>query len=1005
MNGPINDLEETRLYQLLVDREDREEKLSEKVKLIVRHIAPLLARIPEKMPEYTLHDATHSIKVIRIMGKIIPEETLEKLNSIELTLLIISGYLHDIGMTCSTEEREMIIESKEFEQIVKLDSRYEEYLNYKKTDHREATFIEDSIFTEYLRKNHVKRSAEFIERLLIDGKFELSIDDIPLYKYVVAICNGHGEPVKSLYNTKIWPRDKLIKGEYVNIQYLTIILRLADILDLDPERTPKVIFEFVNPKNTVSIQEWQKHRSFIGWDIKPNNVVVEAECNFPEVERTLRLFLQWIELERRESIELLRGYTDSISQKYTLLLTEPITADRVTSDGSYIYSEVKFELDYKKVINLLMGERLYRNPITALRELLQNAIDAIKARQYLYLNRFENFIPTVSIKYSGNKLIIEDNGIGMSDNIFADYFLQVGKSYYSTARFRETDLGITSEFGIGILSAFMIADSMVIESLNEPEDRFSPPLPIYYKIPTAHGYCVKKPSNRETVGTRIELILKENHPFTNQSIIEVVEKIIPHPPFPIEITTDDGSVTYNQDPKEDKLVRFEDHVDTGFFHEKKFRRNNNFSHYVFEIDSNELLKLGIEGQLYIVNGSEYLNFEGRLFGSVSQRNFQIGSPNHSKESFEILPTKNIQDLFPKWTNVYSNINLIEQGCLTITPDRTEVLLDDKYQQLKKKIERLIISEFRKHLNSYMDSHSFDEYCGYVDSLIDIGFIGAPTKTRTISEEAKEFFFDIIYFPTIDFNGGILRKQGKDLNEYRYLGVIDRNWSKDYLPKLADYAFKENLHIIVLSEFSKKINSDIANLISQLYGTSERFLLTDITLVSPVSGIHIKVYDKERIHKIIDDYDIASRITSSLNNGEKEILCVPSDRGRFYHRFNKSHPLIRPLFNNDEYKNEEADDLLQELCDEFDSIMSNSVDKMDNFDLEWLKILKRGNHVEIAKGVFIRIPEVFKEFNRELVSFWGKLVNMDLVDESVQMPQIDVWDFPWYFNSQLNYLDN
>lgn len=1002
VEGPIKGLEETRLYQLLIDRENPEEKLSEKVKLIVRHIDPLLARIPENMPEYTLHDATHSIKVINIMGKIIPEETLEKLNSIELTLLIVSGYIHDIGMTCSTEEREKIIESNEFKQLIKADSKYEDYLNYKKTgDHRAATFIEDNIFREYLRKNHVKRSAEYIERLLNGGKFELSIDDISLSKYVIAICNGHGEPVTSLYNTKLWPRDKLIKGHYVNIQYLTIILRLADILDLDPERTPRVLHEFVNPKNNASIQEWRKHRSLIGWDITPNYVVVEAECNFPEVERTLRLFLQWIELERRESIELLKGYTDSISQKYILLLNKPITADRVTSDGSYIYNEVKFELDYQKMINLLMGERLYRNPITALRELLQNAIDAIKARQYLYNSRLENFIPSVSITYRGNKLIIEDNGIGMDDKVFTDYFLQVGKSYYSTGRFKEADLGITSEFGIGVLSVFMIADSMVIESLSELEDRLNPPLPIYYEIPTAHGYCVKRHSNRINVGTSVELLLKENHPFTTQSIKEVVEQIIPHPPFPIEIKTDDGKVIYKKDINRGKLIRFEDDKLNSDFDEQKGQRNAKPTHYLFEIDSNELLKLGIEGQLYIVNSVDYLNFEGRLFGNVSQRNFQIGSPNHSKEDFKITTTNNIQDLFPKWTNVYSNINLVEKGCLTITPDRTDVLLDDKYQQLKQKIEGLIISEIRKHLNLYIDSHSFDEYCSYMDSLIDIGFLGAPIKTRLLSKEAKKLFFDFIYFPIVTFDGRILRKKAKDLKEYRYLGVIDRTWSEEFLPNIAEYASKENLPIIALSKFSKNVHGD--DFINQLYGGGLRLFLADITLVSPVSGIEIKVFDKERSQNIIDDYDIVNHITCSLNNAENEMLCVPSNRGQFYHRFNKSHPLIRPLFNNNGYKNEQAKYLFRELCTNFNSIMSTSVNKID-IDIEWLKILHSRRHAEIAKGIFIRDPEVFKEFRRELVSFWGKLVNQDLVDERERMPQVDINDFPWYFNSEMNCLD-
>ena len=48
--------------------------------------------------QYTLHDETHLLRVTEIMAKILGNEGLKLLNPVEITLLILSAYYHDIGM-------------------------------------------------------------------------------------------------------------------------------------------------------------------------------------------------------------------------------------------------------------------------------------------------------------------------------------------------------------------------------------------------------------------------------------------------------------------------------------------------------------------------------------------------------------------------------------------------------------------------------------------------------------------------------------------------------------------------------------------------------------------------------------------------------------------------------------------------------------------------------------------------------------------------------------------
>ncbi|QDZ60776.1 hypothetical protein EVD19_09100 [Elizabethkingia meningoseptica] len=101
-------LKQTKIYSTLKNNEDSD-KILPTVDKIVDFISPLLHKIPENMPEFTLHDPNHSNKIIEIMGKIIPEAVIQNFNSIELSLLILSAYLHDIGMTCDKLEKENII--------------------------------------------------------------------------------------------------------------------------------------------------------------------------------------------------------------------------------------------------------------------------------------------------------------------------------------------------------------------------------------------------------------------------------------------------------------------------------------------------------------------------------------------------------------------------------------------------------------------------------------------------------------------------------------------------------------------------------------------------------------------------------------------------------------------------------------------------------------------------------------------------------------------------------
>jgi HSP90 family molecular chaperone len=133
---------------------------------------------------------------------------------------------------------------------------------------------------------------------------------------------------------------------------------------------------------------------------------------------------------------------------------------------------------------LLGGVELYKDPLVALRELLQNALDAVKehiACERLRLSNpgspawqqrlGEQHKVTLSLiqESDGLWLVCADDGVGMTRAIIERHLLVSGAPPLPEVHQLERDanahgfsVGRSAQFGIGVLSYFMIADRMTI---------------------------------------------------------------------------------------------------------------------------------------------------------------------------------------------------------------------------------------------------------------------------------------------------------------------------------------------------------------------------------------------------------------------------------------------------------------------------------------------------------------------------------------------------------------
>lgn len=165
-----------------------------------------------------------------------------------------------------------------------------------------------------------------------------------------------------------------------------------------------------------------------------------------------------------------------------------------------------FKAHTAKIINLLIGESIYQNQDVAVRELIQNSVDACERRN-LGLNRET---PKIEINVHENNSFFEiiDNGDGMSLENLKNNFIAIGKSINEDINSTGSLSKLIGQFGIGFISTFMIADKISISTqfTGQSQINFDITLPteqfIYFEqsqVNRIEGY----------IGTTIRLQIKE----------------------------------------------------------------------------------------------------------------------------------------------------------------------------------------------------------------------------------------------------------------------------------------------------------------------------------------------------------------------------------------------------------------------------------------------------------------------------------------------------------------
>lgn len=527
--------------------------------------------IIKHMGEFTLHDGDHLFRVLNLMEKLMPEQIIRSLSAPELMLLVLSAFFHDIGM--APDEKQVLTwrkiwdnepevepeEEKTFNEFKRFYSArpeqheiIERFINQgKNTD---ADTIKAYLITEFIRQTHADRAREIIER---DWNGKILYRETDLTVEFAQICYSHNEDALTLLDL-----DKnylCAENTFACLPLIGVILRLSDILDFDGKRTPAILYSHLYVRHPVSLREWNKHRAVEAWEISTDLIQFNAKCNHPAIEASIHQFCDLIDHELsvcNNVVSTLNEFNKNRNRDISVKLPFKVNREKITTKKNirnhplYIYRDTQFNLSKRQVIDLLMGTKLYGNPEVALRELLQNSIDACLLRQAQEKKWGNPYNPEIFVKYyiEGTDIILEidDNGTGMDQYIIDNYYSKVGSSFYKSTDFynlkseSNADFTPTSRFGIGILSCFMVADTLIVDTKRVyAQHKSSDALNI--TVEGQESIFWIREGKRELPGTTTKLILrKARNPWekmTEEAFIKSVENVIPNPPFKINIHT------------------------------------------------------------------------------------------------------------------------------------------------------------------------------------------------------------------------------------------------------------------------------------------------------------------------------------------------------------------------------------------------------------------------------------------------------------------------------------
>lgn len=448
----------------------------------------LLAKIRKDFPNLTVHDISHVDGLWQVASTITGKDY--DINPLEGFVLGCAFLMHDAVLSYEAfggvDALRNTPQWKDYLKAVQQENVMTQEEQQKEADFRTIRFFHaKAIKDKELHRQQFKKD---------DGATYYIIEDpsdpenqtlrIHLGELICDIAASHHlniDKVEALGNQSNAPTGYPCEWS-INPIKLACILRCADAGHIDASRAPDHLLKLLSI-NGVSRDHWNAQNRLSQLVVVNNDstkVLITSTMAFTEEE-----FAAWnvaydavhvLDNELKSSNELLKrmGIPQFQAQGVSGAESREALSNHIKTKGWTPCDATLHVSNVEDLVSKLGGEQLYgsANKIEiALRELIQNARDAIVARRKQE-EGFEGAI-NVKIEQEGEDTYIEvtDNGLGMSPRTIKDYLLNFGRSYWASDLAKEEYPGLYSSgfesvgrFGIGFYSIFMVAAEVEVNT-------------------------------------------------------------------------------------------------------------------------------------------------------------------------------------------------------------------------------------------------------------------------------------------------------------------------------------------------------------------------------------------------------------------------------------------------------------------------------------------------------------------------------------------------------------
>ncbi|MCT3756072.1 ATP-binding protein [Elizabethkingia anophelis] len=528
--------------------EDLIDFLLEQISLSEENLEDNLEKIRVDFFNLTDHSLEHSLMLWNYAYLIMGENM--KLNPLEAYVLHMCFLIHDAGMCFS------ILNNKE--EIEKTEA-YKDYVSLNK----KLANVEKEALFYCVRKFH----GDFAERItgsrLSSGKMVIEDENLrDEFAHIIGkISKSHSCDIAYIDNElEIYTKPTYVDMP-IDCKKLAFILRCSDAAHIDNLRTPLPIREIKSEIDGVSQDHWVFQKKIGFPKLKNGHIVYTSNTPFESNEKkawwlcyeALRVLDN--ELKKAQIYFLENDQEGFIAKGVKGLDSTLYLGENYIKTNGWKSIDTKVKVSNPKLLTTNVGGmNLYGNSYSAIRELLQNAFDALKLRK-IKEEGFEGKITVILQEIEGEYILeIKDNGIGMSKNILCNQLLDFGTSYWRSYDFYDEYVGIAREqfksigkFGIGFFSVFMLGKYVEITSVKYGEDIKNKYTLIFeqglFENPILQE--AKGVKLNESFGTTIKIKL-DNNPYERggfikelnseeESLYELIRHLVPSPAFDIEI--------------------------------------------------------------------------------------------------------------------------------------------------------------------------------------------------------------------------------------------------------------------------------------------------------------------------------------------------------------------------------------------------------------------------------------------------------------------------------------